>query len=57
MTRLRIHYAGHDLADFARGVELACALAAALGEFADEVFVALANDVGFDVVEARGASC
>ena len=50
-------YAGHDLADFARGVELAGALAAALGELADEVFVALADDVGLDVLkpEALGA--
>ncbi len=34
-----------------RGVELADALAAAFGELADEVFVALADDVGLDVVE------
>ena len=44
-------HAGHDGADLGRGVELAGALAAALGELADEVFVALADDVGLDVVE------
>jgi hypothetical protein len=43
--------AGHDGADLGRGVELAGALAAALGEFAYEVFVALADDVGLDVLE------
>ena len=42
---------GHNDADLGRGVELAGALAAALGELADEVFVALADDVGLDVVE------
>ena len=34
-------------------VELAGARAAALGELADEVFVAAADDVGLDVVEAQ----
>ena len=48
---LRLQHAGHDGADLGRGVELAGALAAALGKLADEVFVALADDVGLDVVE------
>ena len=48
---LGLEDAGHDSADLGRGVELAGALAAALGELADEVFVALADDVGLDVVE------
>lgn len=48
---LGLEDAGHDGADLGRGVELAGALAAALGELADEVFVALADDVGLDVVE------
>jgi hypothetical protein len=43
--------AGHDDADLGRGVELAGALAAAFGELADQVFVALADDIGLDVVE------
>lgn len=43
--------ARHDGADLGRGVELAGALAAALGELADEVFVALADDVGLNVFE------
>ena len=49
--------AGYDLADFAGSVEFAGALAAALGELADKVFVALADDVGLDVLkpEALGA--
>ncbi len=48
---------GHDAADRGRGVELAGALAAALGELTDEVFVAFADDVGLDVgqPEAFGA--
>ncbi len=50
-ARLGCEHAGHDGADLGRGVELAGALAAALGELADEVFVALADDVGLDVVE------
>lgn len=47
----------HDGADLGRGVELPGALAAALGELADEVFVALADDVSLDVLkpEALGA--
>ncbi len=50
-ARLGREHARHDGADLGRGVELAGALAAALGELADEVFVALADDVGLDVVE------
>ena len=49
--------AGHDLADFAWGVELAGALAAAFGELADEVFVTLADDVGLHIAQAQGAWC
>ena len=48
---LGLEHAGHDGADLGRGVELAGALAAAFGELADQVFVALADDVGLDVVE------
>lgn len=48
---LGLEHAGHDGADLGRGVELAGALATALGELTDEVFVALADDVGLDVVE------
>ena len=50
-------HARHDGADLGWGVELPGALAAALGELADEVFVALADDVGLDVFkpEALGA--
>lgn len=56
-TGLGLQHARHDGADFGRGVELAGALAAALGELADQVFVALADDVGLDVLkpEALGA--
>ena len=54
---LGLEHAGHDDADLGRGVELAGTLAAALGEFADKVFVALTDDVGLDVLkpEALGA--
>jgi hypothetical protein len=45
--------AGHDGADLGRGVELAGALAAALSELADEILVALADDVGLDVIQAE----
>ena len=45
--------AGHDLADFSRGVKLAGALPASFGELADEVFVALADDVGLNVFEPQ----
>jgi hypothetical protein len=48
---LGLEHAGHDGADLGRGIELAGTLAAALGKLADEVFVALADDVGLDVVE------
>ena len=52
-----LEHPGHDAADRGRGVELAGALAAALGELADEVFVALADDVCLNVgqPEALGA--
>ena len=50
-ARIRHEDAGHDLADFAGGVELASTLAAALGELTDKVFVALADDVGLDVLK------
>ena len=50
---LRLEHTGHDGADLGRGVELAGALAAAFGELADEIFVALADDVGFDVIEPQ----
>ncbi len=53
---LGLEHLRHDGADFGRSVELAGALAAALGELADEVFVALANDVGFNVVEPEALS-
>ena len=50
---LRLEHTGHDGADLGRGVELAGALAAAFGELADEIFLALADDVGFDVIEPQ----
>ena len=50
-SRLGLEHARHDGTDPGRGVELAGALAAALGELADKVFVALADDVGLDVFE------
>ncbi|TQN50774.1 hypothetical protein DLNHIDIE_00629 [Acidithiobacillus thiooxidans ATCC 19377] len=50
---LRLEHAGHDGADLGRSIELAGALAAAFGELADQVFVALADDVGLDVVETE----
>ena len=43
-------------ADFFWRVKLAGAGDAALGELADEIFVAAADDVGLDVVEAQDAS-
>ena len=46
---LRVHDERHDLAHLAGGVELARALPAALGELADEVFVAAPDDVALDV--------
>ena len=54
---LGVHHPRHDHADFRRGVKLAGALAAALGELADEVFIALADDVRLDILqpEALGA--
>ena len=50
-ARIRPEDMGYDIADFAGGVELAGTLAAALGELADKVFVALADDVGLDVLK------
>ena len=50
---LAFQHAGHDGAHLAGGVELARALPAALGELADEVLVALADDVGLHIVEAK----
>jgi len=46
-----IHDAGHDETDLCRCVELACALAAALGKFSDEVFIASPDDVRLYVGE------
>ncbi len=43
----------HDGADLRRGVELAGTLAAAFSEFADQVFVAFANDVRFNIIKAK----
>lgn len=50
-ARLGLEHARHEGADLWRGVEFPGALAAPLGELADEVFVALADDVGLDVIE------
>ncbi len=50
---LGVHDSGHDEADLGRGVELAGALAAALGELADEILIAAADDVGLDVIETE----
>ena len=50
-TRIGREDAGHDLADFSGSVELAGALTASFGELADEVFVALADDIGLNVLE------
>ena len=44
---------GHDFTDFTGGINLAGALAAVLGEFADEVFVTLADDVRFDIFKSQ----
>ncbi len=52
-TRVGREDAGHDLADFSEGVELAGALSATFGELADEVFVALADDIGLNVLEPQ----
>ena len=52
-ARLGVHDPGHDPGDFRRREELAGGLAAALGELADEVLVAAADDVGLDVLEAQ----
>lgn len=46
---LGVHEARDEEADFGGSVEFARALAAAFGEFADEVFVAAADDVGLDI--------
>ena len=48
---LGLEDAGHDGVDLGRGVGFACALTTAFGEFADVVFVALADDVGLDVFQ------
>ena len=45
--------AGHDDGDLARRVELAGALALALGELPQQVFVGAAKDVRLDIVEAE----
>ena len=46
---MRVHDQRHDLAHFAGSVELTRALPAALGELADEIFVAAPDDVALDV--------
>ncbi len=48
-----VQHFGHDFADFGWRVKFTCALAAAFGESSDQVFVALADDVGFDVFQAQ----
>ncbi len=52
-ARLGVHDARHDQADFRGRVEFAGAGDAALGELADEVLVAAADDVGLDVLETQ----
>ena len=50
---LGLKHAGHDGSDFGRSVELAGALAATLGELANQILVALADDIGLDVVKPQ----
>lgn len=50
-ARLGVENARHDHADLFWRVELAGAGDAALGEFADEIFVGAADDIGLDVGE------
>ncbi len=52
-TRVGREDAGHNLADFSGSVKLARALPASFGELADEVFVALADDIGLNVLEPQ----
>ena len=52
-ARLGVHDERHDLAHLAGRVELARALPAALGELADEVFVAAPDDVRLHVAQAE----
>ena len=52
-ARLGIHYLRHDQADFRRGVEFTRALTATLGEFANQVFVTLADDIRFHVIKTK----
>ena len=52
-ARLRLQHLRHDRSHLPRCVELAGALAAAFGELADQVFVALADDVGLHILQAQ----
>ena len=52
-ARLGLEDLGHDRADLGRSVELTSALSPTLSELADEVFVALADDVRLNVVEPK----
>ena len=52
-ARIGVHDQRHDPGDFRRREELAGGLAAAFGELADQVLVAAADDVGFDIVQAQ----
>ena len=47
---------GHEEADLGGGEKLARALAGALGEFAQEVFVAASEEVGLDVFQAEAVA-
>ena len=52
-ARLGLQDAGHEHGHLARGVELARALALALGELAQQVLVGAAQDVGFHITQAQ----
>src|SRR3546814_10719528 len=56
LARARAQDRGHQEADLARGEELAGALALAFGELTQQVFVAAAEEVGFDVVQAEAVA-
>ena len=48
-----IHDFGHDQADFSGGVEFPSTLTAAFGEFPNEIFITLADDICFDIIKTK----
>ena len=48
-----LQHTGHDLAHFAGGVKLSGALSAAFGKLADQVFIALADNVGLHIMQSQ----